>query len=471
MLRVSRRANSTDFLDETVRVLDRLQFLGHHGGIMATVRKRRQQVYDHRLRQLVRATGDPTLAVPFGVPRSTARGWLCRDSRPVVTAEVLDLDHVRLQHEVLQLQQRNRKLRAVLRLLLTLVRVLGGRLDRKRLPEGTAKVSVLQAIESAQPELSLRGALRILRLSPARYHQWRRAERPCGLDDYPTCPHSTPTRLTAEEVLTMKTMVEAPEYRHVPTGRLAILAQRLGRVFAAPTTWYKLTRERGWRRPRTRFYPAKPTKGVRAAEPDEVWHIDTTIIKLVDNTKVYLHAVIDNFSRKILAWCVAERFEISNTVTILREALGGAISAVDSPTVVTDGEVENVNADVEGFIEAGLFRRVVALKEVTFSNSMIEAWWRALKYQWLYLYPLESFQTVKRLVAFYVQAHNTEIPHSAFQGQTPEEIYSGRGTDIPQRLTAAKAQAWAARRQANRGVLCPQCQPPTETKLGLLAAM
>jgi hypothetical protein len=159
---------------------------------MSTLRKRPQQSYDHRLRELVRATGDPTLVVPFGVPRSTARGWLRGNSRPVVTADVLDLDHLRLQHEVLKLQQRNRKLRAVLRLLLTLVRVLGVRLDRQRLSEGTVKTHLLQAIERAQPELSLRGALRILRLSPARYHQWRRAERSCGLDDTPTCPRYTP---------------------------------------------------------------------------------------------------------------------------------------------------------------------------------------------------------------------------------------------------------------------------------------
>ena len=291
------------------------------------------------------------------------------------------MDHVRLQYEVLKLRERNRKLTAVLRLLLTLVRALGGRLERRRLPEGTAKANLLHAIEHAQSELSLRGALRVLRLSPARYHQWRWAERTCGFDDYPSCPRFTPMQLTAAEVRTMKTMVESPTYRHVPTGRLAILAQRLGKVFAAPATWYKLVRERGWRRPRTRLYPTKPKKGVRVSELDGVWHVDTTIIKLVDNTKLYLHAVIDNFSRKILAWCVSERFEVTNTVAILREAVCGAVNAVTPPTVVTDGGVENVNASVESLIEAGLFKRVLALKEVTFSNSMIEAWWRILKHQ------------------------------------------------------------------------------------------
>jgi hypothetical protein len=46
------------------------------------------------------------------------------------------------------------------------------------------------------------------------------------------------TRLTVDEVLTIKTMEMSPEYRHISTGRLAILAERRGRVFAAPATWY-----------------------------------------------------------------------------------------------------------------------------------------------------------------------------------------------------------------------------------------
>jgi hypothetical protein len=44
-------------------------------------------------------------------------------------------------------------------------------------------------------------------------------------------------------------MVTAPEYRHVPTGTLAVLAQRLGKVWASPSTWYHLVRKFGCRRP------------------------------------------------------------------------------------------------------------------------------------------------------------------------------------------------------------------------------
>jgi transposase-like protein len=41
---------------------------------------------------------------------------------------------------------------------------------------------------------------------------------------------------------------------------------------------------------------ASPKQGIRATKPNEYWHIDVTIIKLLDGTKVYLHAVIDNVS-------------------------------------------------------------------------------------------------------------------------------------------------------------------------------
>ena len=49
-----------------------------------------------------------------------------------------------------------------------------------------------------------------------------------------------------------------------------------------------------------RIHPLRPKEGVRASEPDELWHMDTTVIKLIDGTKVFLHTVIDNFSAAIL---------------------------------------------------------------------------------------------------------------------------------------------------------------------------
>ena len=75
-----------------------------------------QRSYDHRLRDLVRRTGDVALATSAGVPRSTASGWLRGRSRPTVTLDVLSIEEEKLQAEVLRLRCRVDKLRALARI-------------------------------------------------------------------------------------------------------------------------------------------------------------------------------------------------------------------------------------------------------------------------------------------------------------------------------------------------------------------
>ena len=336
-------------------------------------RLRRQRVYDHRLRELVRRTGDVGVATRLGVPRSTVAGWLHNAPQPVVSHDIVAIGDVALRAEALELRRRVRALGGVVGLLLAVIRVSGIRLDRAYISDPTARNNdLLGAIERARKVLPVGTVLRILRVSASRYNSWLQAKHGCGIADRIVCPKSSPNQLTPDEVLAIRQMVTAERYRHVPTGRLAILAQWLGNVFAPPATWYRLVRDHGWRRPRTRMHPASPKVGVRAHKPDEIWHIDTSCVRLVDGTKVWLHAAIDNFSRKILAWRVAERFEISSAVAVLREAVGNAVSADRRPKLMADGGIENFNGDVDELVGSGLLSRVRALVDVRFSNTMIE---------------------------------------------------------------------------------------------------
>ena len=197
-----------------------------------TTTGRRQQRYDHRLRDLVQGTGDVTIATDLGVPRSTARGWLGKALKVVVRLDVTDLRASELQQEVLELRRRVRKLTALLRLALALLRSSGFTLTHERLPDGRAKIRILRAVDRARAFVPLRAVLRFLRLSPSRFHAWRRLQNACALDDQSSCPHTSPHRLTPPEVRAIKHMLTALEYRHVPIRTLAVLAQRLGTVWA-----------------------------------------------------------------------------------------------------------------------------------------------------------------------------------------------------------------------------------------------
>ena len=423
--------------------------------------------YDHRIREIVCQTGNPRIFQHLHIPRSTTASWLSRGCRSVVS---LDWQHdmASVLDENERLKRRAERQTAIIRLLVVLLKLSGFRLDEQRLPDGKAKARVLHAVDRCKDALPLKSALRLVRLSPARYHAWKRAEKRCELDDRSSCPRSHPTQLTPTEVSTIKEMVTATDYRHMPLRTLSFYAQRAGNVFASATTWAKLVRQRGWRRPRRRVYPEKPKIGIRATHPNEYWHIDVTVIRLVYDTKAYLHAVIDNFSRRILSWRLAKRLDPTTTCEILKEA---GRNLQRTPTVVADSGVENVNAGVDQLMHDGVIRRVLAQVEVSFSNSMIEAFWRSLRHQWLYLHSLESFGQLEQLIDFYVREHNTQMPHHAFGGQTPDEIYFGQADGVRNRLTAARHQARRARMEANRGESCRACAPPAQRFVGVINAV
>jgi hypothetical protein len=89
------------------------------------------------------------------------------------------------------------------------------------------------ATDLGVPRSTARGVARgiadtggFLHLSPSRFHAWRRSQILCALDDRSSCPGRAPHRLTGGEIHAIKDMVTAPEYRHVPTGTLAVLAPR-----------------------------------------------------------------------------------------------------------------------------------------------------------------------------------------------------------------------------------------------------
>jgi transposase InsO family protein len=405
---------------------------------------RSRRAYDHRIKEQIIRAGDPELFPELEIPRSTAVSWIRRGVGEIVSLVQADGGEPALQERIAKLEGRVAILTAVLRLVLALLRVSGFSLELSRVPDAAGKSRLLSA------------ALRVLRLSSARYHGWVRAEEVCTLDDRPSCPRSKPQRLTYGEVEAIGGMVQSTEHRHMSIRGLALHAQRIGKVFAHPATWGKLIRERGWGRPRLRLYPAKPKVGHRTTAPNEAWHIDVTIIRLLDGTKAYVHAVIDNFSRKVLAWTVAARLDPMNTHDVLTRAAGN-LAAPTVAAVFMDSGVENLNGDVDALFEGSALYRVIAQIDVSFSNSLIEAWWRSLKHRWLFLHPLDNIATVKRLVDFYVTEHNERIPHAAFEGQTPDEVYFGRGDHIPGELAARRRDARGQRVARNRAVACAAC--------------
>jgi hypothetical protein len=138
--------------------------------------------------------------------------------------------------------------------------------------------------------------------------------------------------------------------------------------------------------------------------------------------------------------------------------------------VITDSGVENVNGEVDDLLGLGQLHRILAQVEVSYSNSMIEALWRSMKHGWLFLHQLDTFAALEKLIAFYAEQPNSVVPHSAFAGQTPDEMYFGRGDQVPVDLAAARAHARSARMKSNRELSCEACRPAIRETPGSLVS-
>ena len=76
---------------------------------------------------------------------------------------------------------------------------------------------------------------------------------------------------------------------------------------------------------------------------------------------------------------------------------------------------------------------------------------------WCFLHKIDTVAALRKLVEFYVKAHNESVPHSAFKGQTPDEMYFGRGDSMPEELAEMRKAARMARIEKNRSQACSSC--------------
>jgi hypothetical protein len=123
-----------------------------------------------------------------------------------------------------------------------------------------------------------------------------------------------------------------------------------------------------------------------------------------------------------------------------------------------DGGSENFNEYVDELVITGKLTITEARIDVKFSNSVIEANFRSIKYNHLYNHHLYNIDTVRKHTDFYYPEQNSEMPHSAFNGATPEEMYYGRWTAEDGNALRCKTKSASEKRRVfHLSLRCPSC--------------
>jgi putative transposase len=190
-----------------------------------------------------------------------------------------------------------------------------------------------------------------------------------------------------------------------------------------------------YRRPNTskpapghRIYPYL-LRGMAIDRPNQVWAMDITYVPMARGF-VYLTAVIDWFSRRVLAWRLSITMEAAFRVEALEEALahhgrpgildtdqGSQFTSLAFTDVLTKAKVA-IGMDGRGSWQDDVF---------------VERLWRSIKYEEVYLRAYDTVGQARASIGRYLASHNGRRPHSSLDRRTPDQAYFDR----PPRTAAA----------------------------------
>ena len=152
---------------------------------------------------------------------------------------------------------------------------------------------------------------------------------------------------------------------------------------------------------------------------NQVWALDTTYIRMARGF-VYLTAVVDVYSRRILAHRTAITLEACHAV----EALEEAYSRFGKPEIVNTDQGSQFTA--QSFVDAVLDHGVKLSMDgrgAWRDNVFVERVWRTIKYERVYLQAYDSVSVARQDIAQYIDWYNEQRGHSSLDDKTPEQFY------------------------------------------------
>ncbi len=170
--------------------------------------------------------------------------------------------------------------------------------------------------------------------------------------------------------------------------------------------------------PQHKIYPYL-LRGMKISKPNQVWCADISYIPMRRGF-LYLVAIMDWASRKVLSWRLSNTMDADFCVAALDEAL----ARYGKPEIFNTDQGSQFTSDAFiGTLKNADIRISMDGKGCWVDNVMIERLWRSLKYECIYLHAFESGSEVRQGLKKWIDFYNTQRPHSSLDDKTPSEAY------------------------------------------------
>ena len=201
----------------------------------------------------------------------------------------------------------------------------------------------------------------------------------------------------------------------------------VGRKHVA-TLLRKMGIEALYRRPNTsRKHPGHPIypyllRHLAVTRPNQVWAMDITYIPMARGN-VYLAAVVDWYSRRVLSWRVSITMEIDFCIEVVEEVLQrhGIFDIFN-----TDQGSQFTSEAFTGLLKNHNIRISMDGKGAWRDNVFVERLWKSVKYEVVYLKAYNTASEARTSIGKYFEFYNRRRPHSSLDRMTPEQFYFNR---------------------------------------------
>lgn len=321
------------------------------------------------------------------------------------------------------------------------------------------KEQFVKAIIKFQKGINVRLVLKLCNITSSVFYYWKnQVFNKCLTSPLQLCRRIYPNQLTEGEASKINEMLINSEFKYWPINSIAYYALRNNLVNASLATWYNYAKYLGITHRRF-SKKSRYGKGIRASAPHQIWHADITVVKCLNGMKYYVYLLMDNFSRYILNWQVSDKVSAKIRMDSIRQAYDQYIKGTDLDVkLIADGGVENNNGEVDALLnsEGVSIKKLIAGKDIKFSNSLVEAQNKIFKYHYLFKQSFNDLDDLNRLMEWNVNDYQIKRPHHSLKGLIPIEALNGISVPKEQWIQQIE-EARQVRLQENTSKSCVIC--------------
>lgn len=353
------------------------------------------------------------------IPSSTLHYWRKTNYSNLIGAQYSCLDNG-TNLAIVKLIVNHNKLRRITKGLYYLMQGFLSINDKVQFINQSVKQEIAKSIEICSPYLGLTRCLKLWQVSNSQFYYWK-SLAVCHKSLFSKCLKIHPNQLTNNEISTIRNYLRAEGYANWSAASIYHKIIRDNAAYFSKATFYKYLNQLGIIR--MKLTKPKQKDGLKASFPFEYLHMDVTQFKLPNNQTAHIYVLIDNYSRKILSLTASLQYSSKMCFENLKKGIG-EVNTDHNIKIVSDGGPENFGFISKFIQQSFIIRRFIALKQIGFSNSMVESVNKKLKYEYLYHMTIDSIETLIKKLPLIKEDYNHR-PFDALAGLTPNEAASG----------------------------------------------